>query len=59
MRLPVDADRLRADIEANAAFGRVETDDPEAHGRTNRTGTEANRKARDHLVERLRDAGLD
>ena len=59
MRLPVDADRLRADIEANAAFGRVETDDPEAHARTNRTGTEANGRARDRLVERLRDAGLD
>ena len=59
MRLPVDADRLRADIEANAAFGRVETDDPEAHARTNRTGTEPNRRARDRLVERLRDAGLD
>jgi N-carbamoyl-L-amino-acid hydrolase len=59
MNLPVDADRLRADIEANAAFGRVETDDPEAHARTNRTGTEANREARDRLVARLRDAGLD
>ncbi len=59
MRLPVDADRLRTDIEANAAFGRVETDDPDARGRTNRTGTEANREARDYLVERLRDAGLD
>ena len=59
MNLPVDADRLRADIEANAAFGRIETDDPDAHARTNRTGTEANREARDRLVERLRDAGLD
>ena len=59
MELPVDADRLRADVEANAAFGRIETDDPEAHGRTNRTGTEANREARDRLVDRLTDAGLD
>ncbi|VTT86037.1 N-carbamoyl-L-amino acid hydrolase [Halorubrum sp. DM2] len=59
MNLPVDADRLRADIEANAAFGRVETDDPAAHARTNRTGTETNGAARDRLVERLRDAGLD
>jgi len=59
MYVPVDADRLRADIKANAAFGRVETDDPEAHARTNRTGTEANQAARDRLVERLRDAGLD
>jgi len=59
MTLQVDADRLRADIEANAAFGRVETDDPGAHARTNRTGTAANRRVRDRLVERLRDAGLD
>ena len=59
MNLPVDADRLRADIEANAAFGRVETGDPDAHARTNRTGSEANRRARDRLVERLRAAGLD
>ncbi|MDB2283113.1 Zn-dependent hydrolase [Halorubrum ezzemoulense] len=59
MTLPVDADRLRADIEANAAFGRVETADPDAHARTNRTGSEANRRARDRLVERLRAAGLD
>ncbi|WP_418285377.1 Zn-dependent hydrolase [Halorubrum sp. DTA46] len=59
MDLPVDADRLRADIEANAAFGRVEFDDPEKRGRTNRTGSEANRAARDRLVERFADAGLD
>ena len=55
----VDADRLRAAIEANAAFGRVETDDPDAHARTNRTGTEANRRARDRLIDRFRDASLD
>ena len=59
MDLPVDAARLRADIEANAAFGRVEYDDPAKRGRTNRTGTEANRAARDRLVERFADAGLD
>ena len=59
MDLPVDADRLRSDIEANAAFGRLDHDDPEARGRTNRTGSEANRKARDRLVDRLADAGLD
>jgi N-carbamoyl-L-amino-acid hydrolase len=59
MNLTVDADRLRADIEANAAFGRVETDDPDAHARTNRTGTEANRRARDRLIDRFRDAGLE
>ena len=59
MELPVETDRLRGDIEANAAFGRVGIDDPEAHGRTNLTGTEANREARDRLVDRLTDAGLD
>ncbi len=59
MDLPVDDARLRADIEANAAFGRVEYDDPAKRGRTNRTGTEANRAARDRLVERFADAGLD
>ena len=59
MDLPVDTDRLRSDIEANAAFGRLDHDDPEARGRTNRTGSEANRKARDRLVDRLAAAGLD
>ncbi|MFC5277710.1 Zn-dependent hydrolase [Halorubrum rubrum] len=59
MELPVDEDRLRADIEGNAAFGRLDLEDPESHGRTNRTGSEANRRARDRLVERLEDAGMD
>ena len=59
MRLPVDADRLRTDVEANAAFGRIETDDPGARGRTNLTGTGPNLEARDHLVDRLDDAGLN
>jgi len=48
-----------ADLEANAAFGRVEYDDPEKRGRTNRTGSDANEAARDRLVDRLEDAGLD
>lgn len=59
MRLPVDEDRLRADIEANAEFGAITYDDPEKHGRTNRTGSDANRKARDRLVDRMEAAGLD
>jgi N-carbamoyl-L-amino-acid hydrolase len=59
MELSVDASRLRADIEANAEFGRIENDDPEKRGRTNRTGTEANRAARDRLVAQFEDAGLD
>ncbi|OYR57007.1 Zn-dependent hydrolase [Halorubrum halodurans] len=59
MELPVDADRLRADIEGNAAFGRLDLEDPDSHGRTNRAGSEANREARDRLVARLEDAGMD
>ena len=54
--MQVDAERLRADIEATGAFGRVPSD--EGWGRTVRCGTEANRGAREYLVERLRDAGL-
>ncbi|WP_254864234.1 M20 family metallo-hydrolase [Halovivax gelatinilyticus] len=53
----VDEDRLRRDIDANAAFGEIDTD--VGRGRTVLTGTEANRKARDRFVGRLDDAGLD
>ncbi|ELY87563.1 hydantoinase/carbamoylase family amidase [Natrialba hulunbeirensis JCM 10989] len=72
--MDVSQERLRADIEANAAFGALEYDDSkppndddgegqaqqqrQKHGRTVLTGTEANRRARDHLVERFEDAGL-
>jgi len=56
MDLPVDADRLRADIEANAAFGRIDT--AEGRGRTVLVGTEADRTARERLVDRLEAAGL-
>ncbi|QDX39575.1 M20 family metallo-hydrolase [Salarchaeum sp. JOR-1] len=52
--MDVSLDRLRDDIEANAAFGA--TGDT---GRTNLTGSDANRDARDHLVARMEDAGLD
>ncbi|WP_101297222.1 M20 family metallo-hydrolase [Halegenticoccus soli] len=52
----VDADRLRADIESNAEFGAIETD--EGRGRTVLAGTDANRRAREYFVDRLRDAGL-
>jgi len=55
---PVDVDRLRADLETNAAFGAIDTDDPDARGRTVLTGSEANRSARDYLCDRLEDAGL-
>ncbi|MUV59098.1 hydantoinase/carbamoylase family amidase, partial [Halogeometricum sp. CBA1124] len=53
----VSEERLRDDIEANAAFGELETD--EGRGRTVLTGTDANAGARDHFVSRLEDAGLD
>jgi N-carbamoyl-L-amino-acid hydrolase len=51
----VNEDRLRADIERNGEFGAV---DGAGHGRTNQTGSEANREARDYLVARMEDAGL-
>ena len=57
MDLPISEDRLRADIEATAEFGAI--DAPEGRGRTVLTGTDANRAAREYLVERLDDAGLD
>ena len=57
MDLPVDAERLRDDIEANATFGDVDAD--EGRGRTVLTGTEPNRLARERFVDRLEDAGLD
>ncbi|ESP87207.1 M20 family metallo-hydrolase [Candidatus Halobonum tyrrellensis] len=52
-----DTDRLREDIEANAAFGDVDAAD--GRGRTVLTGTDADRKARERFVDRLADAGLD
>ncbi|QLG26731.1 Zn-dependent hydrolase [Halorarum halophilum] len=57
MDIPVDADRLRADIEANAAFGDVDAD--EGRGRTVLCGSDANRRARERFVDGLEDAGLD
>jgi len=53
----VSEERLREDITTNAAFGAISTDD--GHGRTVLTGTEASRRAREYLVDRLEDAGLD
>ncbi|ELZ55960.1 MULTISPECIES: M20 family metallo-hydrolase [unclassified Haloferax] len=48
--------RLREDIEANARFGDI--DAPAGRGRTVLTGSDADRRAREFLVERLRDADL-
>jgi len=53
----VDRERLRADLERNAEFGAIESE--AGRGRTVLAGTEANRKAREYLVERMKDAGLD
>jgi N-carbamoyl-L-amino-acid hydrolase len=55
MDIQVDGERLREDVEANAAFGAV--DAPEGRGRTVFTGTEADREARERFVAALADAG--
>ncbi|QZP37970.1 M20 family metallo-hydrolase [Halobaculum magnesiiphilum] len=57
MNLTVDGDRLRDDIEATAAFGDI--DAGEGRGRTVLVGTEANRRAREYLVDRMEAVGLD
>ncbi|SDF34584.1 Zn-dependent hydrolase [Halorientalis regularis] len=56
-RFPIDGDRLRRDIEDNAQFGAVPTD--EGRGRTVLPGTKPNQRAREHLVDRMIVAGLD
>jgi len=53
----IDGERLRRDIEENAAFGAVDAE--EGRGRTVLTGDNASRHARERFVERLTDAGLD
>ena len=55
--MDVATTRLRADIETTASFGALE--DVDGHGRTVLTGTAADERARDYLVTRLTDAGLD
>ena len=54
--MEINRERLQNDIEANAEFGAFAV---EGHGRTVLTGTDANRQARDYLVSRLEDAGLE
>ncbi|MFC6976022.1 Zn-dependent hydrolase [Halomicroarcula sp. GCM10025709] len=54
--MEINQQRLRSDIESNAEFGAVPTD--EGRGRTVLTGSEADRRAREFFCERLRDAGL-
>jgi N-carbamoyl-L-amino-acid hydrolase len=53
----VSEDRLREDITTNAEYGSIPVE--EGNCRTVLTGTEANRQAREYLVERLEGAGLD
>lgn len=53
----VSEDRLRTDIERNGEFGRI--DAKVGWGRTVRTGSEANRQAREYLRDRMEDAGLN
>ncbi|PSQ18984.1 Zn-dependent hydrolase [Halobacteriales archaeon QS_9_67_17] len=56
----VEAERLREDIETNGQFGAsTDPQSGEGHGRTVRTGSEANRRARDRLVAELEAAGCD
>ncbi|AGB38885.1 M20 family metallo-hydrolase [Natronococcus occultus] len=52
----VNIDRLKADIETNAEFGRVET--AVGSGRTLLPGTEENKRAREYLLDRFSDVGL-
>jgi N-carbamoyl-L-amino-acid hydrolase len=54
--MEIDPDRLREDIETTAQFGAIDAD--EGRGRTTLTGTDADKQARDYLVERMEDAGL-
>lgn len=49
--------RLREDIETNGEFGTIDAD--QGHGRTVLTGSEADRNAREYLVDRLEDAGCE
>ena len=57
MNLTVDAERLRADVERNGEFGAVPTE--RGHARTVLCGTDANRRAREYLIEQLRGADAE
>lgn len=54
--MDIDRERLRRDIETNAEFGAINTGT--GWGRTVLTGTPPNRRGREHLVNRLNEAGL-
>lgn len=55
--MEMDQQRLRTDIEENAEFGSLDVE--RGRGRTVLTGSEADRKARERLIERMEDAGLE
>lgn len=55
--MDVNQQRLRRDIEENAAFGAIDAET--GRGRTVLAGTEPNREARDRFVDRCADAGLE
>lgn len=54
--MQVNQQRLRSDIESNAEFGAVPSD--EGRGRTVLAASDPDRRAREFFCERLRDAGL-
>lgn len=56
-RIQIDGESLRTDIEQTAGFGAVEASD--GRGRTALPASEANADARDYLVDRLRETGLE
>ena len=55
--MELDTERLRDDIETNATFGGVATE--EGRGRTVLTGSEADKRVREYFVTRLEDADLE
>lgn len=55
--LIADGETLRADVERTASFGSVNTED--GRGRTALPADGANGRARDYLVSRLEETGLD
>ena len=55
--MQVSAERLREDLLTNGSFGRVGS--PSTHGRTVRTGSAADKEAREYFVGRLESLGMD
>ncbi|GCF14448.1 Zn-dependent hydrolase [Haloarcula mannanilytica] len=55
--IEIDADSLRADIERTGEFGSVETET--GRGRTALPMDDANVRARNYLVDRMEEVGLD